>query len=66
MTGSKIRALPRWPSSLPTSSSTTDWAPCSCERLTETARHAGIGEFRASVLAENSTMLAVFHGADFP
>ncbi len=35
-------------------------------RLTETARRAGIGEFRASVLAENSTMLAVFHDAGFP
>lgn len=36
------------------------------ERLVETARRAGIGEFRASVLAENSAMLAVFHGAGFP
>jgi GNAT superfamily N-acetyltransferase len=36
------------------------------ERLTETARRVGIGEFRASVLAENSAMLAVFHGAGFP
>ncbi len=36
------------------------------ERLTETARRVGIGEFKASVLAENSAMLAVFHGAGFP
>jgi GNAT superfamily N-acetyltransferase len=36
------------------------------ERLVETARRAGIGEFKASVLAENSAMLAVFHGAGFP
>jgi GNAT superfamily N-acetyltransferase len=36
------------------------------ERLVETARLAGIGEFCASVLAENATMLAVFHGAGFP
>jgi GNAT superfamily N-acetyltransferase len=36
------------------------------ERLVDTARRAGIGEFKASVLAENSTMLAVFHGAGFP
>lgn len=36
------------------------------ERLVETARQAGVGEFKASVLAENSTMLAVFHGAGFP
>jgi GNAT superfamily N-acetyltransferase len=36
------------------------------ERLAETAKRAGIGEFKASVLAENSTMLAVFHGAGFP
>jgi hypothetical protein len=32
----------------------------------ETAKHAGIGEFCASVLAENATMLAVFHSAGFP
>jgi RimJ/RimL family protein N-acetyltransferase len=36
------------------------------ERLTERARRIGIGEFKASVLAENSAMLAVFHGAGFP
>ncbi len=36
------------------------------ERLVETARRAGISELKASVLAENSTMLAVFHGAGFP
>lgn len=36
------------------------------EQLAEVARWVGIGEFEASVLAENSTMLAVFHGAGFP
>jgi len=36
------------------------------ERLTERARQVGIGEFKASVLVENSAMLAVFHGAGFP
>ncbi len=36
------------------------------ERLVETARRVGIGDFKASVLAENSTMLALFHGAGFP
>jgi acetyltransferase len=36
------------------------------EQLTETARRVGIGEFKASVLAENSAMLAVFHGAGCP
>jgi GNAT superfamily N-acetyltransferase len=36
------------------------------QRLVETATRAGIGDFKASVLAENSTMLAVFHGAGFP
>ena len=36
------------------------------ERLVETAKQPGIGEFCASVLAENATMLAVFHGAGFP
>jgi GNAT superfamily N-acetyltransferase len=36
------------------------------DRLVETAKRAGIGEFKASVLAENSAMLAVFHGAGFP
>jgi GNAT superfamily N-acetyltransferase len=36
------------------------------EQLTETARRVGIGEFKASVLVENSAMLAVFHGAGFP
>ena len=35
-------------------------------RLVETARLAGIGELCASVLAENATMLAVFHGAGLP
>jgi GNAT superfamily N-acetyltransferase len=36
------------------------------ERLVETSKLAGIGEFCASVLAENATMLAVFHSAGFP
>ncbi|HTU36441.1 MAG TPA: GNAT family N-acetyltransferase [Acidimicrobiales bacterium] len=36
------------------------------ERLAETARRSGIGEFRASVLVDNSSMLAVFHGSGFP
>ncbi len=36
------------------------------ERLVDTARRPGIGEFKASVLAENSTMLAVFHGSGYP
>jgi GNAT superfamily N-acetyltransferase len=36
------------------------------ERLVETAKQAGIGELCASVLAENATMLAVFHCAGFP
>ncbi len=36
------------------------------ERLVETAKQSGIGEFCASVLAENATMLAVFHGAGYP
>jgi GNAT superfamily N-acetyltransferase len=36
------------------------------ERLIETARRVGIGQFKASVLAENSAMLAVFHGGGFP
>jgi GNAT superfamily N-acetyltransferase len=36
------------------------------ERLVETAKRAGIGEFKASVLTQNSAMLAVFHGAGFP
>ena len=36
------------------------------EGLVETAKRAGIGVFKASVLAENSAMLAVFHGAGFP
>jgi GNAT superfamily N-acetyltransferase len=40
--------------------------PLLLERLVETAKRAGIGEFKASVLAENSAMLAVFHGAGFP
>jgi GNAT superfamily N-acetyltransferase len=36
------------------------------ERLVETAKGSAIGEFCASVLAENATMLAVFHRAGFP
>lgn len=36
------------------------------ERLADRARRCGIGEFKASGLAENSTMLAVFHGSGFP
>jgi GNAT superfamily N-acetyltransferase len=36
------------------------------EHLVETAKLAGIGELCASVLAENFTMLAVFHCAGFP
>ena len=36
------------------------------QRLVETAKRAEIGEFRASVLAENTAMLAVFHCAGFP
>jgi GNAT superfamily N-acetyltransferase len=40
--------------------------PMLLERLVETAKLAGIGEFCASVLAENCTMLAVFHCAGFP
>jgi GNAT superfamily N-acetyltransferase len=36
------------------------------ERLARAARRCGIAEFRASVLAENSAMLAVFRGAGFP
>lgn len=36
------------------------------ERLVETAKRTGMGELKASVLAENSTMLAVFHSAGFP
>jgi GNAT superfamily N-acetyltransferase len=40
--------------------------PMLLERLVETAKRASIGEFCASVLAENATMLAVFHGAGFP
>jgi GNAT superfamily N-acetyltransferase len=40
--------------------------PMLLERLVETAKLASIGEFCASVLAENATMLAVFHGAGFP
>jgi RimJ/RimL family protein N-acetyltransferase len=35
-------------------------------RLVETAKRAAIGEFCASVLAENAAMLAVLHGAGFP
>jgi GNAT superfamily N-acetyltransferase len=35
-------------------------------RLVETAKHAAIGEFCASVLAENAIMLAVFHSAGYP
>jgi GNAT superfamily N-acetyltransferase len=40
--------------------------PVLLDRLVETAKHAGIGEFCASVLAENAAMLAVFHSAGFP
>jgi GNAT superfamily N-acetyltransferase len=40
--------------------------PMLLERLVETAKLASIGEFCASVLAENAAMLAVFHGAAFP
>jgi GNAT superfamily N-acetyltransferase len=40
--------------------------PMLLERLVQTAKKAGIGEFCASVLAENATMLAVFHCAGFP
>jgi GNAT superfamily N-acetyltransferase len=40
--------------------------PMLLERLVATAKLAGIGELCASVLAENFTMLAVFHGAGFP
>jgi len=40
--------------------------PMLLERLVETARLAGVGELCASVLAENATMLAVFHWAGFP
>jgi GNAT superfamily N-acetyltransferase len=36
------------------------------ERLVEKAKHASIGEFCASVLAENAMMLAVFHCAGYP
>jgi GNAT superfamily N-acetyltransferase len=36
------------------------------KRLVDTAKLAGIGEFCASVLAENAAMLAVFHCAGFP
>jgi GNAT superfamily N-acetyltransferase len=36
------------------------------ERLAQTAKHASIGELCASVLAENASMLAVFHSAGFP
>jgi RimJ/RimL family protein N-acetyltransferase len=36
------------------------------QRLVENARHAQISEFKASVLAENTAMLAVFRRAGFP
>jgi GNAT superfamily N-acetyltransferase len=39
--------------------------PMLLEHLVETAKLAGIGELCASVLAENFTMLAVFHCAGF-
>jgi GNAT superfamily N-acetyltransferase len=39
--------------------------PMLLERLVETAKLVGIGEFCASVLAENAAMLAVFHCAGF-
>jgi GNAT superfamily N-acetyltransferase len=40
--------------------------PMLLARLVETAKLASIGQFCASVLAENATMLAVFHCAGFP
>jgi GNAT superfamily N-acetyltransferase len=40
--------------------------PLLLERLVGAAKLAGIGEFCASVLAENATMLAVFHCAGLP
>jgi GNAT superfamily N-acetyltransferase len=40
--------------------------PMLLARLVETAKLAGIGQLCASVLAENVTMLAVFHCAGFP
>jgi GNAT superfamily N-acetyltransferase len=40
--------------------------PMLLERLVRTAKLAGIGELCASVLAENASMLAVFHCAGFP
>jgi RimJ/RimL family protein N-acetyltransferase len=40
--------------------------PMLLQRLVETAKLASIGEFCASVLAENAAMLAVFHCAGFP
>jgi GNAT superfamily N-acetyltransferase len=42
------------------------FGPVLLDRLVETAKHVGIGEFCASVLAENATMLAIFHSAGFP
>jgi GNAT superfamily N-acetyltransferase len=36
------------------------------QQLVETARHASIGELCGSVLAENASMLAVFHSSGFP
>jgi GNAT superfamily N-acetyltransferase len=36
------------------------------QRLVENARQAQISQFKASVLAENMAMLAVFRGAGFP
>jgi GNAT superfamily N-acetyltransferase len=40
--------------------------PMLLEQLVAAAKLAGIGELCASVLAENFTMLAVFHRAGFP
>jgi RimJ/RimL family protein N-acetyltransferase len=40
--------------------------PMLLDRLVKTAKLVGIGEFCASVLAENTAMLAVFHCAGFP
>jgi GNAT superfamily N-acetyltransferase len=40
--------------------------PILFQRLVETARHASIGELCGSVLAENASMLAVFHSSGFP
>ena len=65
MTGLRIPALRRLPSSLPTNSRTTGWAPCSWSAWSRPQNGRGSARFKASVLAENSAMLAVFHGAGF-